>query len=264
MRRVCFVLGILAVPIAASLGSAHDLKVLASRWAFDAKGGKSTIYLSWGHHLPVDDLVDAAAIERYDLLTPDGSAKPLKKTDLSLQTNVVQLDAEGVHQVIVCRKVAVFTFVVDEEGNRVMKRGPKSAVKEGAIDYSLRSQQFAKALLVAGTAKKETVKPAGLPLEIVPVEEPAKWCKGDLHFRVLFQGKPLGEEMLTATRIGFQPADAWCYATSTNHAGEAVVRADQAGIWVLRVHVRKPARGAAREQYDYESYTSTLTLEVRP
>ncbi len=264
MYRFRFVLGVLAILTAASAGRAHDLKVLASRLTLDEKGGKSTIYLSWGHRLPVDDLVDAAGIERYDLLAPDGSVKPLKKADFSLQTNVVEIGMEGVHQAIVWRKAAVLTFVVDAEGNRVMKRGPKSAVKEGTIDYGFRSQQFAKALLVAGVAKTEAIKSAGLPLEIIPVERPASWRKSDLHFRVLFQGKPLGEETLTATRIGFQPADAWCYATNTNHEGEATVRVGEPGIWVLRVHLRKPAGEAARAQYDYESYTTTLTLEIRP
>ena len=264
MRHFRFVFGLLVILALVSAGRGHDLKVLASRLTLDEKDGKSTVYLSWGHRLPVDDLVDASGIERYDLLAPDGSIKALKKADVSLQTNVVEFGSPGVHQVIVCRKAAVFTFVVDAEDNRVMKRGPKSAVKAGTIDYGFRSQQFAKALIVAGAVQEEAVKPAGLPLEIVPVEGPVKWRKGDLHFRVLFQGKPLGEETLTATRIGFQPAEAWCYATSTNHSGEARVRADKPGVWVLRVHLRQPARGAVREQYDYESYTTTLTLEVRP
>jgi uncharacterized GH25 family protein len=261
--RILLGVALLALTVA-STGRAHDLKVLASRLTFDDKGGKSTIYLSWGHRLPVDDLVDGNSVERYDLIAPDGTTTALKKDERSLQANTVSLSAAGVYQAIVVRKSAVLTFVEDAEGNRVMKRGAKNSIKEGEIDYGFRSQQFGKVLLVAGAPKDGAIKPEGLPLEIVPVEGPSGWKRGDVQFRVLFQGKPLGEETLTATRVGFEPADAWCFATHTNHDGLATIRAAEAGTWVLRVAVRKPTGSAVRDQYDYEWYTSTLTLEIRP
>jgi hypothetical protein len=57
---------------ASALGSqAHEIKALASQLVVEKPGAKTTIYLSWGHRLPVDDLIDAATLERYDLLTPN-------------------------------------------------------------------------------------------------------------------------------------------------------------------------------------------------
>jgi uncharacterized GH25 family protein len=262
--RFLFALAALALT-AAPLVEAHELKVLASHLFLPKSGERTTIYLSWGHVLPVDELVDAGTLDRYELLAPGGSATTLKTADLSLQTNVIEIKDEGAHQVLVARKPAVFTFVEDKDNNRLMKRGPKTAVKEGAIDYAFRSQQFAKALIVAGPAKVELIKPAGLALEIAPLDVPAEWRSGGtLRFQVLFQGKPVPEESLVATYVGFKPDNAWCFATSTNREGIASVRASQAGTWVLRVNVRKPAANAVRDQYDVEWYTSTLALEIRP
>jgi len=163
----------LAVCTAGAFG--HELKVLASGLVVPGAGERTTVYLSWGHVLPVDDLVDAAAIERYDCIARDGSVRALKKEGLSLQANVVEIQGEGVHQVLVSRRPAIITFVVDKDNNRVMKRGPKSSVQEGIIDHGLRSQQFAKALLVAGQSEGSVVKAAGQAFEIVPLEGPAQW-----------------------------------------------------------------------------------------
>jgi uncharacterized GH25 family protein len=265
MSRFRLVAAVLAAVLAAGVTQAHDLKVLASQLAGAKPGGKSTIYLSWGHRLPVDDLVDGSSLDRYELLGPTGTATPLKKADLSLQENVVELQEPGVYQVLAARKPGTYTFVLDADGNRVLKRGPKTDVKEGKIDYSMRSQQFAKALLVVGTPSKEPVKAAGLPLEIVPQEGPAAWTGGaTLHFLVLLDGKPLPEAEVTARSVGYKPDNAWGYATTTNRDGVAGVLPAQAGTWVLRVNSKRLTSGPTREQYDFDSMTATLTLEIQP
>jgi uncharacterized GH25 family protein len=243
-------------------GHAHEIKALASNLAVEKPGGKTTIYLSWGHRLPVDDLIDADSIERYDLLAPDGKTTALKKADVSLQTNVVELKDAGVHQVLVGRKAGIYTFVFDDEGRRVLKRGPKTGIKEGKIDYASRSVQTAKALLVVGSAPKEPIKPAGIPIEIVPLEAPAGWVNNStLRFQVLLDGKPLSGADLTARYIGFKPDNAWCYATTTNREGVAEVRPTQPGTWILKVNTKRLASGNIRKQYDFESFTNRCTIK---
>jgi uncharacterized GH25 family protein len=154
---------------------AHEIKVLASQLTVEKAGEKTTIYLSWGHHLPVDDLIVGDSLLRYDLIAPNGTAKALSKSELSLQTNVVELKDEGIHQVVVAKKPAVFTIVTDADGEIQFKRGGKTEIKEGTIDHAFRGEQFAKALIVTGAAKGAAPKPLGLPLEIVPLDGPAKW-----------------------------------------------------------------------------------------
>lgn len=264
MSRFRFGLTLLTLVFGSTV-AAHEIKVLASQLHVAKPGGKTTIYLSWGHRLPVDELIDPASLERYDLIAPDGTATPLKKEGISLQTNVVELKDAGVYQVLVARKPATFTIVRDEDGNRQMKRGPKTTAKGGTIDYAMHSRQFAKALLVAGPATREPVKPVGAGLEIVPLDGPGDWKAGTaVRFRVLLDGKPVPATELLARYVGFKPEEAWCYATSTDRDGVATVHPSQGGTWVLKVNLKKLTDGPIREQYDYESYTATLALEVSP
>jgi len=262
--RIVIALSSLCLLIPSNISS-HEIKVLASQLAIEKAGAKTTIYLSWGHRLPVDDLIDGTTLERYDLLAPGGTIMALKKSELSLQENVVEVKEIGVYQVLVGRKAGIYTYVFDEENNRLLKRGPKNAIKDGKIDYALRSQQFAKALIVVGPAATELLKPAGLPIEITPLDSPAAWKSGQtLRFKVLLEGKPLSAADVTARYVGFKPDNACCYATTTNRDGEARVRPCQGGTWVLKVYSRHLAREEARQQYDFDSYTATLTLEIQP
>ncbi|HEY8503303.1 MAG TPA: DUF4198 domain-containing protein, partial [Gemmataceae bacterium] len=179
-QRVGLILGVaLAV---APAGRGHELKVLASRPAA-AVGDRVTVYLSWGHALPVDDLVDGQTLQRYELLAPDGSTVKLPVQERSLQANPVVLEKAGVYRAVASRRPTVLTYVIGADGERQMRRGPKSGVKGEAVDHALRSRQFATAVVLAGQPGEEPVKAAGLPLEILPLDPPAAWRAGaELRF----------------------------------------------------------------------------------
>jgi uncharacterized GH25 family protein len=259
------VLAFVTLSLPLGTAPAHEIKVLASQMALDRPAGKTTVYLSWGHRLPVDDLIDGKSIERYELLAPSGKSQSLKTDDLSLQANSLELHEAGVNQAVVSRRVTVYTHVIDAEGNKLLKRGPKSAVKEGKVEYALRSVQCAKAMIVAGTDSVSLVKPIGQAIEIVPLESAASWRAGQtLRFQVLLNGKPLPTATMVASYVGFRPDNAWCYSTSTGREGIAKVRVSQPGTWVLKVNTRENAVGEALTHYDYTSYTATLSLEIRP
>ena len=118
---------------------------------------------------------------------------------------------------------------------------------------------------MTGAAKGAAPKPLGLPLEIVPLDGPAKWRAGRaLRLKVLLQGKPVVWEQVLATRVGFTPDTAWCFATETDKEGIASICVRKAGTWIVAVKVRKLAASKNRDQYDYEDRITTLTLEVRP
>jgi Domain of unknown function (DUF4198) len=241
---------------------AHDLKVLASKLAVDRPGARTTVYLSWGERLPVDDLIDGASIERYELVAPDGKVGRLKTAGVSLQTNVAELEDSGLYELIVCRKPKVYTFVFDSAGKRSMKYSPKTEIKEGRIDYAGRSVQSAKAFIVVGPCKQPP-KPAGLTMEIVPLDPPNHWTKGaSLHFQVLLEGKPIPFVNVLARYVGFTPNDAWCYASDTNREGIVHIRPSQPGTWVILVRHKRPTNGALHDQYDFDSFITTLTFEV--
>lgn len=266
MTKVRLIAAMAALALAStSPGRAHELKVFASKLAVPKTGDRTVVYLSWGHALPVDDFTDSKTLERYDWLSPAGKVTALKKEGVSLQESVIELADEGVHQVVAAKKPSLSTFVYDAEGARVFKRGPKSAIKEGTVDYAVRKQQFAKALIVVGTPKADAVKPAGLPIEIVPVEGPSDWRSGGvLRFRAVCGKKPLTHEQVLATRVGFRPQGAWCFAAETDEEGIVSVPVKEAGTWVLRVERRTLAAPKDRDEYDYDSLVGTLVLEVQP
>lgn len=266
LRRTCLMTAGLLTSTVAVVGVArgHDMKVMVSRHVV-APGDSDTVFISYGHVLPVDAQIDAATLDDYHLHTPSGSVTYLKKEGVSFQSNEVHIDEEGIYQAVAARKPSVWCDVVDEDGNHTHHRGPRSSVKAGTIERATRSQVYAKALLVSGTAAAEAPAPLGHAIEIVPVDPPAEWRSGrDLRFRVLFRGKPLNSADLVASYIGFKPDKAWCYATSTDARGVALVRPSRPGTWVLRVKAQAPAPRDQQPEYDVESYGATLVLEIRP
>jgi uncharacterized GH25 family protein len=265
VARWCAVFGLIACGLIVCVGTvadAHELKAFASKLAVDRPSVKTTVYLSWGERIPVDDLIDGATLERYELLAPDGKVTPLKTTGVSLQTNVAELRSTGLHEIVAVKKPSVYTFYFDKNGKRLLKLGPRTEIKEGRIDYAGRSVQSAKAFIVVGSCKQPP-KPAGLPMEIVPLDPPSQWTNGaSLHFQVLLEDKPISYVNVLARYVGFTPDDAWCYATDTNRQGIAHIRPSHPGTWVILVHYKRPTSGPIHDQYDFDSFVTTLTFEV--
>ncbi len=253
------------VLLSSSTATAHELKALASQLWLSPKTNHTTAYLAWGHVLPVDELIVGKTLSKYALVSPNGKAKELPIEKRSLQAQRIELAKSGVYQVYATRKPTELTYVIDSQGDKRLKLGPKTAVKEGKIVSSFRSIQVAKALIVKAPTNATKVANLDLPLEIVPLDCPDAWLSGKaLRFQVLFQGRPLAGEQVLATYVGFRPENAWCFATNTNREGVATVRPQRAGTWVLRVRYQQAAKGKLRDQFDHTHFTSTLTLEIRP
>ena len=265
MSRLLF--GLALASISALPATAHEIKVFASQQCVLEPGTKTTVFLSWGHRVPVDDLIDATTLDRYDLIVPDGTVTALKAANTGLQENVVEVKQTGLYRTVVSRKSSVYTYVFDADGNRILKRGSKTAITEGKIDIATRSIMSGTALIAVGKQADAVPKPVGLPVEITPLDSPTKWvANGDIRFEVLIGGKPVQNLFpeVVARYVGFKPDNAWCYATNANKEGVATIRPDRAGTWVLKVNVKRAAPESLRSEFDQESFTATLTLEVRP
>jgi uncharacterized GH25 family protein len=265
LRRFLLLATVLFAGLLTSVAAAHELKVFGSRLTLPEGGGKVTTYLSWGHRTPVDELMDASTVERYEIINPAGTASKLKAEGLGLQTNAIQVKDAGIYTVVANRKSGTTTYVIDNAGARQLKRGPKSDYSGEKIDFAQRSVQTGKAFIVVGKPTTDLPKALGLPLEIVPLEGPARWTAGkDNRFQVLLNGKPLSGAEVHARYVGFMPDDAWCYATESGQDGEFSIRPLQAGIWIIKVKHKTPSAEDVRKLYDFESLTTTLTLEMQP
>ncbi|QDV32951.1 DUF4198 domain-containing protein [Tautonia plasticadhaerens] len=288
MTRGRAIRGIGAIVAAATLSgavgraTAHEIKVLAGRLVTEP-GTRDTVYLSWGHILPVDMPVDAEAIKDYRLHTPSGSVSYLATEGYSLHANEVTVEEEGLYTAEVTRHPSLYTVVVDEHGQHrhlgASKAEARAQVQDGTIDYSARSHQFAKAMLISGhdlghghsheqaspSAGEPATKVLGHDFEIVPLDGPEAWTAGaDLRVQVLFQGEPAARQDVFARFIGFKPDQAWCFAIPTDNEGIASIRVDRPGTWIIRAQKILPAAVEDREQFDVESFTATVALEVLP
>jgi len=242
----------------------HDLKILTNRPSLPDVDGKVTVYLSWGHRLPVDELVDGSTLERYDIIAPAGKATALPKEGTSLHAHVAELKENGVHSVVAGRKSSIHTYVIDDDGQKKFKRGPKSAHVGAKIDSAVRSTQSARAIVVVGSPGDEAPKATGLHVEIVPMDGPARWkANGELRLKVLHRGQPLAGATIEARSLSFDD-DAPRMKAETNSQGEVTLRPKQAGVWIVKSTHKTPAAEASRTEYDVESLTTTLSLEVRP
>jgi uncharacterized GH25 family protein len=240
---------------------AHEIKVMLDRLNVK-KGEKDAVFLSWGHLLPTEGPIRGEDVEGYQLLTPNGSVQFLATDKESDQRNVVHLEDEGLYTAAAIRKPSVLTvFTLGDQ--HVHFLGPKTEVREGGnIEDSFRSFQFAKALVTAGNAS-ETPKPIGHALEIVPTSPPETWTVGrDISFQVLFEGKPIFGKLFQAKPLDFKPDDVWTWTRPTDQRGQAVLRPDRPGTWLLKASFDRPAAPEDQKRYDKDHWTATLILEI--
>lgn len=263
MSRIWMLPALVLLLAAPALG--HELKVLVSQPSVPEQPARTTVYLSWGHRLPVDDLVAAESIARYELITPANKTLALPVEGESLQARSVDLEQAGVYRAIATLKPAVYTFVIDEDGIRQLRRGPKTNIGGETIDKSFHSRQTGVALIVVGKPSAEPVTALGLAAEILPLDPPAKWAKDSLlRFRVLVEGEPAAGVTLEGQTLGADPDAKATISVETDTQGVASVRLNQTGMWVLKARAELPSAEKVRTQYDLESYTTTLSLGILP
>lgn len=255
-----FTMSILLVPSVL----AHELKIFSSRHSLPDGGGKATVFLSWGHRLPVDELLDSDPLDRFDWISPGKKITNLHKEGVSLHANNVEMKESGIHVFYSTRKPSIFTYILDENGERQLKKGSKLDHTNAKVEYATKYIQFAKSLAVVGKLENDSIKPMGFPFEITPLVGPSQWNSGnDIRFQILLHGKGVPFAELQARRVGFKPDDAWEYATESNRKGEFSIRPYHSGIWVIKANVKNIAQGKERTLYDFESYSATLVLEIQ-
>jgi uncharacterized GH25 family protein len=259
-----------AVPL-----SAHDLRVMGGK-TLGKPGDEATVYVTFAHTDPVDEVVEANQLENYLLVSPTGSRRPLdKRQGAGLHDATIKPDERGVHQVVANTTVDLQTKIKGDDGRHRHMNGSKADVKkknpDATIVSAVKSQQFAKTLIVVGKPDRGP-EPSGLPFDIVPLDKPSEWKAGaKLRFQVLFNDRPLPNATLTAAPIGFKkPKKAganhddenWTQSKKTDKKGIVEIPVDEPGRWVFQVERVVDAVPVNREQYDKENYVTSLTMEI--
>lgn len=253
----------LATLIATANVSAHSLSIQLNHTSFEP-GRKATAFLSWGHSLPVDELIDGKDIGSFEVATPSGSRAPLKLDERSLQANELKLEEQGLYQFVAERKTQVYTVVSDGEGKHNYLRTTKREAKlvEGQkVLTSMRSRMYAKAIAIVGEAPEAAAPVQGHELEIVPLSKVSEFKSGEaLRFRVLFQGKPLaGAHAAANLAAGSTTAPS---SLEADAEGIFTWTPDEEGPYTLSVSHRTQPEESLRADFDNESYVATLTLGI--
>ena len=134
--------------------------------------------------------------------------------------------------------------------------------KRGELDKEGREMyaKFAKAILKVGESGPSDLatKPAGLRIEIVPLESPTRLSKA-LPVRVLFEGKPLEGVFVYPLA---ESAEKYETGYETDADGKAEVPLKTAGLWSLHCIYMRPYAG--KNEADWESFFATVTFRVQP
>jgi uncharacterized GH25 family protein len=124
-------------------------------------------------------------------------------------------------------------------------------------------QRCAKTLLQVGGRNDDTYQVVtGMPLEIVPLDNPYRLKVGDrLRVRVLFEGQPLANHSLRTWHKTGQPEGQTLSGNlRTDAKGEAAVVLLAKGFWMVSLVRMVP--NPETSQSDYQSYWGSLTFEL--
>ena len=261
-----------------SFAWSHELRVMGGK---NAKVGDDvTIFITYAHTEPVAEVVDAKQLENYLLVSPSSSKLPLdKRKGASLHDTTVKLEEKGVYQALATTTVEIHTKIKGEDGKHRHVAGTKAQAKKAnpsaTLVSAVKTQQFAKTLIVAGRPERGP-EASGLPFDIVPLDKPSEWKAGaKLRFQVLFNDKPLPNATLTGSPLAFNPKkpvdakpdashdqESWAQSSKTNRSGVAEITVDEPGRWVFQVERIAEAAAVDREQYDKENFVASLTMEI--
>lgn len=252
--------------LSATAAKAHDLWLIPPAKA--APRQVATIEASVGMDFPISTF--ATATERYPrkfVLQPDGKTMPLKsagKKDL-LAYLEFEPTTPGIHVLAVQTTPKVLELDADKFNEYLVTDGLphifRLRAKEKTLNQPAR-ERYSKsptALLRVGDGQAgEWNKVLGLPLQIVPLQNPFERKTGDtLRVQVLFQEKPLAQANVGWQRPG--DGDTPIGYVRTDSRGEALIPIAQTGLMAIRLtHMTRPKVA----DYEWESFWTTLTFRV--
>jgi len=245
---------------------AHDLWLIPPEKAIV----NQPLRIDAGVGMDFPNSVFAADTERYPrkfVVQPDGKRLPLLsdgKQELLAHLKFTPTQP-GIHVVAVQTTPKVLELDADRFNEYLVTDGMphifRLRAKEKMLnkDAKERYSKSPKALIAVGDSTVgEWNKALGLPLEIVPLQNPFTRKIGDtLAVRVLFQEKPLASANLGWQRPG--DGDTPIGYVRTDAKGEALIPIATTGLMTIRLtHMTRPKLA----DYEWESFWTTLTFRV--
>jgi uncharacterized GH25 family protein len=251
-------------------GLAHEFWLMPARFRVKA-GEKVNVKLLVGENFRGEDW--GKKRERTLQVTHWGGKA---KTDLTAQATqsdandlMVEFKSPGTHLVAMQSKNSFIELEGDKFDAYLKEDGIDNILalrtKNGQANQKARElyQRCAKTLVQVGGKDDNTYQlVTGMPLEIVPLDNPYQLKAGDrLRVRVLFEGKPLADHSVrTWHKTGQPEGTTQTGQLRTDANGEAALVLSAKGFWMVSLVRMVP--NPQTSQSDYQSYWGSLTFEL--
>ena len=251
----------------ASLAQAHDLWVTAPATLSPSETLKAD--LSYSHDFPYPDEIPADRLHIFEPLhitSPDGTKKDLVQQGKNYQYVSESQLAKGSYVITANYRPTFWSeFADDTWAQGDLTKNPTAVACQQA-------QMFGKSIVVVdGGENLEAIRrPIGHELEIVPLANPNSAKMGKLFpVRVLFQGKPLADEIVTATAdtIALMDEEAThdhrepqIFSGKTDKEGKVNIIPLVEGFWKVKVKHKTPF--ANQKQCHENSLSATLAMQI--
>ena len=251
----------------ASLAQAHDLWVTAPATLSPSETLKAD--LSYSHDFPYPDEIPADRLHIFEPLhitSPDGTKKDLVQQGKNYQYVSESQLAKGSYVITANYRPTFWSeFADDTWAQGDLTKNPTAVACQQA-------QMFGKSIVVVdGGENLEAIRrPIGQELEIVPLANPNSAKMGKLFpVRVLFQGKPLADEIVTATAdtIALMDEEAThdhrepqIFSGKTDKEGKVNIIPLVEGFWKVKVKHKTPF--ANQKQCLENSLSATLAMQI--
>lgn len=251
----------------ATLAQAHDLWVTAPATLSPSETLKAD--LSYSHDFPYPDEIPADRLHIFEPLhiaSPDGTKKDLVQQGKNYQYVSESQLAKGSYVLTANYRPTFWSeFADDKWAQGDLTKNPTAVACQQA-------QMFGKSIVVVdGGENLEAIsRPIGQELEIVPLANPNSAKVGKLFpVRVLFQGKPLADEIVTATAdtIALMDEEAThdhrepqIFSGKTDKEGKVNIIPLVEGFWKVKVKHKTPF--ANQKQCHENSLSATLAMQI--
>lgn len=166
--------------------------------------------------------------------------------------------------IVVGNRIGGFYCLFADGGYADGTRAEAAAANPGrAIGTARYFAKYSKFYLNPNTQDTSFDKPLGHAVEIIPLENPARYRKGFRpRFRVLLNGQPLANAEISATYdyYDYKTANAYAQTLATDARGEVRFNISDPGIWIVRV---SDTRRSSRPGTDEDNISAILGFAVK-
>ena len=245
---------------------AHDLWLIPPEKP--ATGKPLTVRAVSGMDFPKGDVApDPSKFDKLVLVLPDHSVGKAEAAGKEGDAGLLSFTPEkaGVYAVGVVTKPKVIELNAEAFNSYLVSDGLPHIyalrAKEKSLDQPGKEQysKSPKVLVRVGDGGDgDPCRAVGLPLEIVPAQNPFERKAGDaLRVKVLFRDKPLADANLGWDHPG--DGEAFAGTVRTDAKGEALVPVAKGGLMTVRLtHMTRPKAA----DYEWESFWTSLTFRV--